>query len=74
MDPKKILSKEISYKIKGDIKEEVIYEKVEQFFRHGSTFLLLELISLRKEVESLRAELHQNEIKRQSSLQSLAVH
>jgi len=45
---------------------------VDHFFRHGNTFLLLELMNLRKEVESLREELHQREDKR-SSLRKLLV-
>jgi hypothetical protein len=73
MDPKKMLSKEISAKVRGQISEQTVTEKVDQFFKHGNTFLLLELVTLRKEVESLRKELqHQRENKR-SSLRSLIV-
>ncbi len=62
MDPKKLLSKEISAKVRGQISEQTVTEKVDQFFKHGNTFLLLELVSLRREVESLREELqHQRE-------------
>jgi hypothetical protein len=45
---------------------------VDHFFRHGDTFLLLELVNLRKEVESLREELHQSDDK-PSSLRKLLV-
>jgi hypothetical protein len=45
---------------------------VNNFFRHGNTFLLLELANLRKEVESLREELNQREDKR-SSLRPMLV-
>jgi DNA mismatch repair ATPase MutS len=72
MDPKKMLSKEIAAKVRGHISEQTVSEMVDHFFRHGNTFLLLELMSLRKEVESLREELHQRENKR-SSLRSLLV-
>ena len=72
MDPKKMLSKEIAAKFRGHISEQTVSEMVEHFFRHGNTFLLLELIELRKEVESLRQELHQRENK-QSSLHKLLV-
>jgi len=72
MDPKKMLSKEIAAKVRGHISEQTVSEKVDQFFRHGNTFLLLELVNLRKEVESLREELHQKESKR-SSLRTLLV-
>ena len=57
MDPKKMLTKEISARVMGQVNEQTVSEKVDQFFRHGNTFLLLELISLRREVESLREEL-----------------
>jgi DNA mismatch repair ATPase MutS len=72
MDPKKMLSKEIAAKVRGHISEQIVSEMVDQFFRHGNTFLLLELMNLRKEVESLREELHQRESK-QSSLRTLLV-
>ncbi|MGD9131576.1 MAG: hypothetical protein PVH73_08420 [Candidatus Bathyarchaeota archaeon] len=72
MDPKKMLSKEIVAKVGGHISEQTVSEMVSQFFRHGNTFLLLELVNLRNEVESLREELHQREDK-QSSLRKLLV-
>ena len=72
MDPKKMLSKELAAKVRGHISEQTVSEMVEQFFRHGNTFLLLELVNLRKEVESLREELHQREDKK-SSLRKLLV-
>ena len=68
-----MLSKEISAKVRGHISEQTVSEMVDQFFRHGNTFLLLELMNLRMEVESLREELqHQRESKR-SSLRKLVV-
>jgi len=67
-----MLSKEISAKVRGHISEQTVSEMVDHFFRHGNTFLLLELMNLRKEVESLREELHQRENKR-SSLHKLLV-
>jgi hypothetical protein len=72
MDPKKMLSKELAAKVRGHISEQTVSEMVDQFFRHGNTFLLLELMNLRKEVESLREELHQSDDK-QSSLRKLLV-
>ena len=72
MDPKKMLSKEIAAKVRGHISEQTVSEMVDHFFRHGNTFLLLELMNLRKEVESLREELHQSDCK-QSSLRKLLV-
>ena len=65
-----MLSKEIAAKVRGHISEQTVSEMVDHFFRHGNTFLLLELMNLRKEVESLREELHQRENKR-SSLRTL---
>jgi hypothetical protein len=72
MDPKKMLSKELAAKVGGHISEQTVSEMVDHFFRHGNTFLLLELVNLRKEVESLREELHQSDDK-QSSLRKLLV-
>ena len=72
MDPKKMLSKELTAKVRGHISEQTVSEMVDQFFRHGNTFLLLELVNLRKEVEILREELHQSDDK-QSSLRKLLV-
>jgi hypothetical protein len=71
MDPKKMLSKELAAKV-GHISERTVSEMVDHFFMHGNTFLLLELMNLRKEVESLREELSQRENKR-SSLHTLPV-
>ena len=59
MNPKKMLSKEIASKGREHINEQTVSEKVDQFFKHGNTFLLLEVISLRNEVESLREEIKQ---------------
>jgi K+-sensing histidine kinase KdpD len=57
MDPKRLLSKEISARVGGQINEETISETVDQFFKYGNTFLLLELVNLRREVDSMREEL-----------------
>jgi len=62
-----MLSKEITHKVKGQISEETVCESVDQFFRHGSTFLLVELMRLRSEVKTLREELeHQRDNKAHS--------
>ena len=69
-----MLAKEITSKVRGYISEETVSEMVDQFFRHGNTFLLFELMSLRMEIKSLREELQsQREQKRQSSLRALIV-
>ena len=68
-----MLSKEIAYKVKGQISEQTISEMVDQFFKHGNTFLLLELMTLRNEVKSLREELHQTDHKKHNSLRELLV-
>jgi hypothetical protein len=72
MDPKKMLSKELAAKVRGHISEQTVSEMVDHFFRHGNTFLLLELMNLRKEVESLREELHRNDNK-ENTLRKLLV-
>jgi hypothetical protein len=66
MDSKKLISRELAVKFRGQISERTISEMVDNFFRHGNTFFLLELINLRKEVESLREELRQRKNKRDS--------
>ena len=68
-----MLSKEIAYKVKGHISGQTISEMVDQFFKYGNTFLLLELITLRNEVKSLREELHQTEHNKHDSLSELLV-
>ena len=67
-----MLTKELAAKVKGQISEKTVSEMVEHFFRHGNTFLLLELINLRKEVESLREELQQSDNK-QKTLSKLLI-
>jgi hypothetical protein len=74
MNPKKMLSKEITSKVRGQISEQMVTEKVDQFFKHGNTFLLMELMNLRREVQSLREELEQQrESKKQRSLRAMLV-
>ena len=67
-----MLSKELAAKTKGQISEETVSEMVEHFFRHGNTFLLLEIVNLRKEVESLKNELHHRNTK-QDTLNKLLI-
>ncbi len=73
MNTKKLLSKEISARVRGQISEQTVSEKVDQFFKHGNTFLLLELMSLRREVKSLREELQYYRENKQNSLRALIV-
>jgi Holliday junction resolvase len=75
MNPKKMLSKEIKSKFNGQITNKIISEKVDQFFRYGNTFLLVELINLRNEVKILRKQLEKKEEKKyKNSLNQLLVH
>ena len=75
MNPKKMLSKEIKSKINGQITDKTISEKVNQFFRYGNTFLLIELINLRNEVKILRKQLEKKKEKKyKNSLNQLLVH
>ncbi|MBN1784851.1 MAG: hypothetical protein JW815_03865 [Candidatus Bathyarchaeota archaeon] len=71
MDPKKMLTKELAAKVKGQMSEETVSEMVEHFFRHGNTFLLLELLNLRNEIESLREE--QQSDNKQKTLSKLLI-
>jgi len=74
MNPKEILSKEISHKVGGKISEQAISEKVNQFARHGNLFLLVELMSLRKEIERLKEEIqNQRTGDRRKSVHALPV-
>ncbi len=74
MNSKKMLTKEISYMVKGQISEQIISETVDEFFKHGNMFLFMELISLKCEVKSLREELQQHkENKKQNTLHALLV-
>ncbi|NIU38591.1 hypothetical protein GWN65_01060 [Candidatus Bathyarchaeota archaeon] len=74
MDPKEILSKEISGKVGDRISEQTISEKVSQFVRHGNLFLLFEVMSLRKEIERLKEEIqHQRNRERRKSVHALPV-
>ena len=68
-----MLSKEIAHKVRGHLSEETVSEMVNQFFRHGNTFLLLELIYLRSEVKSLREELQNRQDNKASTLRELLV-
>jgi len=68
-----MLSKEITAKVGGHINEETVSETVDQFFKHGNTFLLLELINLRNEVKSLREELQHQKESKHNSLRKLLV-
>jgi hypothetical protein len=74
MNSKKMLTKEISYMVKGQISEQIISKTVEEFFKHGNMFLFMELISLKCEVKSLREELQQHkENRKQNTLHTLLV-
>ena len=73
MNTKKMLSKEISAKVKGQIDEVMVSEKVDQFFKHGNAFLLVELMNLRREVKSLREELQDYRENKQNTLRALIV-
>ena len=74
MNLKKMLSKEITSKVKDQISEQTVTEKVDQFFKHGNTFLLMELMNLRRELQSLRVELEQQrEHKNHNSMNTLIV-
>jgi hypothetical protein len=73
MDSKKMLSKEIAHKVKGHISEKLVSEMVDQFFMHGNTFLLIELMRLTSEVKSLREELQNQQDDKINSLRTLIV-
>ena len=63
-----MLTKELTANLRGYISEQTVSENVVQFFKHGNTFLLLELMNLRSEVISLREELSRQRENEASSL------
>jgi hypothetical protein len=74
MNPKEILSKEISGKVGDKISEQTISEKVNQFVRHGNLFLLFEVMTLRKEIERLKEEIqHQRNNEKRKSVHALYI-
>jgi hypothetical protein len=73
MDPKEMLSKEIATKVRGHISQKSISEKIEQFFKQGNAFLLLEILDLRNEVKSLKKELKHQRNKKTNSISKLFV-
>jgi hypothetical protein len=74
MNSKKILTKEIAYRVKGKISEQIISETVNEFFKHGNMYLFMELINLKCEVKSLYEEFQQQkENKKQNAFNTLLV-
>ena len=68
-----MLSKEISNKVRGQISEETVSETVNQFFKQGNAFILLELINLRSELKSLKKEFQGKTENKLNPLQKLLV-
>jgi hypothetical protein len=73
MNQKKMFSKEVALKVKGQIDEEIICETVDQFFKRGNAFLLLEIIKLRCEINTLK-EKNEQQNKKADTLRKLLVH
>jgi hypothetical protein len=74
MNSKKMLTKEIAYIVKEQISEQIISETVGEFFKRGTIFLFMELISLKCEMKSLREELQQyKENRKQNTIHALLV-
>jgi hypothetical protein len=72
MDPKKMFSKELASKVRGQIDKEIICDTVDQFFKQGNAFLLLEIIKLRCEVNTLK-ERNEHQYKKADTLRKLLV-
>lgn len=72
MDPKKMFSKELASIVRGQIDEEIICDTVNQFFKQGNAFLLLEIIKLRCEVNNLK-ERNVHQYKKADTLRKLLV-
>jgi hypothetical protein len=74
MNPKEILSKEISDKVGDRISDQTVSEKVNQFVRYGNVFLLFEIMNLRKEIARLKEEIqHQRNSERRKSVHAMPV-
>ena len=72
MDPKKMFFKELASKFRGQIDEEIICDTVDQFFKQGNAFLLLEIIKLRCEINTLK-ERNEYQSKKAATLRKLLV-
>ncbi len=68
-----MFSKELVTKFKGQIDEKTIYETVDQFYKQGNAFLLLEIIRLRCEINTLK-ETNEHQYKKAHTLKRLLVH
>ena len=67
-----MFSKELASKVRGQIDEKIICDTVDQFFKQGNAFLLLEIIKLRCEVNNLK-ETNEHQYKKADTLRKLIV-
>ena len=67
-----MFSKELASIVRGQIDEEIICDTVNQFFKQGNAFLLLEIIKLRCEVNNLK-ERNVHQYKKADTLRKLLV-
>lgn len=73
MNPKKMFSKELALKFRGQMDEKMICDTVDQFFKQGNAFLLLEIIKLRCEINTLK-ERNEQKHKKADTLNKFLVH
>jgi len=57
MNPKEVLLKEMLEKIGDKVSEQTISEKINHFLKNGNMFLLFEVMSLKKEIETIKADI-----------------
>jgi len=57
MNQKEILLKEMLKRVGDRLDEEIVAEKVNQFIKYGTVFLLFEVMNLRKEIETIKEEI-----------------
>ena len=54
MNQKEILLKEMLKRVGDRLDEEIVAEKVSQFIKYGTVFLLFEVMNLKKEIETIK--------------------
>jgi hypothetical protein len=57
MNQKEILLREMLKRVGDRLDEEIVAEKVSQFIKYGTVFLLFEVMNLRKEIERIKEEI-----------------
>jgi hypothetical protein len=57
LNHKQLLLRDVLEKVGDTLSEETVAEKVTQFCKHGNIFIFFEVMSLRKEIDRMRAQI-----------------